>query len=103
MSTAVTTSVPHSEASPVAPQLPPSACGCLCGSFALMSDYCRNTPAYHASHQEHGIEAAASHLPVSAHVVIHITYDQDTTARVRRDLHLSRAVMSSQRRRMESS
>lgn len=99
MSTAVTTSVPHSEASPVAPQLPPSACGCLCGSFALMSDYCRNTPAYHASHQENGIEAAASHLPISVHVVIHYLptcrYDPDTTAGVRRDLHLSLAVVSS--------
>lgn len=97
MSTAVTTSVPHSEASPVAPQLPPSACGCLCGSFALMSDYCRNTPAYHASHQENGIEAAASHLPVSVHVVIHYLprYDQDTKAGVRRDLYFPRAVVSS--------
>lgn len=95
MSTTVTTSVLHSEASPVAPQLPPSACGCLCGSFALMSDY--YTPAYHASHQEHGIEAAASHLPVSVHVVIHYLprYDQDTTAGVRRDFYFSRAVVSS--------
>lgn len=97
MSTAVTTSVPHSEASPVAPQLLPSACGCLCGSFALMSDYCRNTPAYHASHQENGIEAAASHLFISVYVVIHYLprYDQDTRAGVRRYLHLSRAVVVS--------